>query len=125
MAGVFLGDFKPDDKILVLLNTGEYLFTGFDLSTHFDERMIHLERFDEDKPVSVVYYEGEKDEWYVKRFLLNSARTRRDSLETTNNPNSGSRPPCTIPMCAFATTVGSNTRETAKTTSSTCAASFP
>ena len=30
--------------------------------------MIHLERFDEDKPVSVVYYEGEKDEWYVKRF---------------------------------------------------------
>ena len=67
--GVFLGDFKPDDKILVLLNTGEYLFTGFDLSTHFDERMIHLERFDEDKPVSVVYYEGEKEEWYVKRFL--------------------------------------------------------
>ena len=67
--GQFLGDFKPDDKILVLLNTGEYLFTGFDLSTHFDERMIHLERFDEDKPVSVVYYEGEKEEWYVKRFL--------------------------------------------------------
>jgi topoisomerase-4 subunit A len=54
---------------MVLLNTGEYLFTGFDLSTHFDERMIHLERFDEDKPVSVVYYEGEKEEWYVKRFL--------------------------------------------------------
>jgi len=67
--GQFLGDFKPDDKILVLLNTGKYLFTGFDLSTHFDERMIHLERFDEDKPVSVVYYEGEKEEWYVKRFL--------------------------------------------------------
>ena len=38
--GQFLGDFKPDDKILVLLNTGEYIFTGFDLSTHFDERML-------------------------------------------------------------------------------------
>ena len=31
--------------------------------------MIHLERFDEDKPVSAVYYEGAKEEWYVKRFL--------------------------------------------------------
>jgi topoisomerase-4 subunit A len=73
--GQFLGDFKPDDKILVLLNTGEYIFTGFDLSTHFDERMIHLERFDEDKPVSVVYYEGEKDEWFVKRFLPEYSKT--------------------------------------------------
>ena len=67
--GQFLGDFKPDDKILVLLNTGEYIFTGFDLSTHFDDRMVHLERFDEDKPVSVVYFEGAKEEWFVKRFL--------------------------------------------------------
>ena len=73
--GQFLGDFKPDDKILVLLNSGEYIFTGFDLSTHFDERMIHLERFDEDKPVSVVYYEGEKEEWFVKRFLPEYSKT--------------------------------------------------
>ena len=73
--GQFLGDFKPDDKILVLLNTGEYIFTGFDLSTHFDDRMIHLERFDEDKPVSVVYYEGEKEEWFVKRFLPEYSKT--------------------------------------------------
>ncbi|MGB1384685.1 MAG: DNA gyrase/topoisomerase IV subunit A, partial [Flavobacteriales bacterium] len=73
--GQFLGDFKPDDKILVLLSTGEYIFTGFDLSTHFDERMIHLERFDEDKPVSVVYYEGEKEEWFVKRFLPEYSKT--------------------------------------------------
>jgi len=73
--GQFLGDFKPDDKILVLLSSGEYIFTGFDLSTHFDERMIHLERFDEDRPVSVVYYEGEKDEWFVKRFLPEYSKT--------------------------------------------------
>jgi len=73
--GQFLGDFKPDDKILVLLNTGEYIFTGFDLSTHFDDRMIHLERFDEDKPVSAVYYEGEKEEWFVKRFLPEYSKT--------------------------------------------------
>ena len=37
--------------------------------------MIHLERFDEDKPVSVVYYEGEKEEWFVKRFLPEYSKT--------------------------------------------------
>ncbi|MEE2837738.1 MAG: DNA gyrase/topoisomerase IV subunit A [Bacteroidota bacterium] len=67
--GRFLGDFKAEDKILLLLDDGSYAFSGFDLSTHFDDKMIHLEKFDEDRPVSVVYHEGEKDEWYVKRFL--------------------------------------------------------
>lgn len=67
--GQFLGDFKADDRILVVLSTGEYLFTGFDLSTHFDDKMIHLEKWNPDQPLSVVYYEGEKEDWYVKRFL--------------------------------------------------------
>ena len=67
--GQFLGDFKADDRILVVLSTGEYLFTGFDLSTHFDEKMIHLEKWNPDRPLSAVYYEGEKEDWYVKRFL--------------------------------------------------------
>ena len=67
--GQFLGDFKADDRILVVLSTGEYLFTGFDLSTHFDEKMIHLEKWNPELPMSVVYFEGEKEDWYVKRFL--------------------------------------------------------
>ena len=37
--------------------------------------MIHLERFDEDRPVSVVYYEGEKEDWFVKRFLTRFSKT--------------------------------------------------
>ena len=67
--GRFLGDFRADDRILVLLATGEYLFTGFDLSTHFDERMLHLEKFVPTRVVSVAYFEGEKGDWYAKRFL--------------------------------------------------------
>jgi topoisomerase-4 subunit A len=67
--GRFLGDFRADDRILVLLSSGEYLFTGFDLSTHFDDRMVHLEKFMPDRVVSVAYFEGEKGDWYAKRFL--------------------------------------------------------
>lgn len=66
--GVFLGEFHADDRIIVFLSSGEYLLSGFDMSTHFDEKMVHLEKWDEKKPVSVIYYEGEKADWYVKRF---------------------------------------------------------
>ena len=58
-----------DDRILVFLSSGEYLFTGFDLNTRFDDKMIHLEKWHPLRPVSVVYFEGEKEDWYVKRFL--------------------------------------------------------
>jgi topoisomerase-4 subunit A len=67
--GRLLGAFRAEDRILVLLSSGELLFTGFDLSTHFDERMVHLEKWDPERAVAAVYFEGEKQEWYVKRFL--------------------------------------------------------
>lgn len=67
--GSFLGAFNAEDKILVILSSGEYKLTGFDLTTHFDENMIHLEKWDPEKPVSAVYYDGEKEDFYVKRFL--------------------------------------------------------
>ncbi|MGB1032306.1 MAG: DNA gyrase/topoisomerase IV subunit A, partial [Flavobacteriales bacterium] len=67
--GRFLGDFHPDDKILVLLSTGVYKLIGFDLNTHFDESMSHLEKWIPQKPISAVHYDGEKEDYYVKRFL--------------------------------------------------------
>lgn len=67
--GRFLGAFEPEDKILVLLGSGEYKFTGFDLSTHFDENMIHIEKWEPEKAISAVHYDGEKQQWFVKRFL--------------------------------------------------------
>lgn len=70
--GRFLGEFNPEDKILVLLASGEYKLTGFDLTTHFDENMIHLEKWVPEKPVSAVYYDPEKDTQFAKRFLPES-----------------------------------------------------
>ena len=67
--GKFLGEFQPEDKLLVLRSDGQYRLTGFDLSTHFDEKMTHLEKWIPEKPLSVVYFEADKDDYYVKRFL--------------------------------------------------------
>ncbi len=71
--GNFLGEFQPADKIVVILNTGEYKLIGFDLSTHFDDGMIHLEKWVPKKPISAVHYDGEKETFYAKRFLIEAS----------------------------------------------------
>ncbi len=67
--GKFLGSFKGNDKLLTLYKTGEYRLSSFDLATHFDEDMIHIEKWVPDRPISTVYYDAEKELHYVKRFL--------------------------------------------------------
>ena len=68
--GELLGEFAGDDKILVISQSGEYQLLGFDLSTHFPEDMIVLEKLDTKKPVSAIYWDGAKSKYYVKRFLV-------------------------------------------------------
>lgn len=67
--GKYLGAFKGDDKILVITASGHYRTLGYDLAIHFDEDMIHIEKFDSQKVISVVYYNGDKGHYYLKRFL--------------------------------------------------------
>ena len=43
--GKFLGDFKGEDKILTIYKSGHYRLSHFDLSLHFDEDMIHIEKW--------------------------------------------------------------------------------
>ena len=66
--GQFLGDFKGDDKLLSLYADGSYKLGGFDLSTRFDEDIIHLEKWVPGRAISAVYYDGQKELHYVKRF---------------------------------------------------------
>ncbi|MCH2232049.1 MAG: DNA gyrase/topoisomerase IV subunit A [Crocinitomicaceae bacterium] len=67
--GKFLGEFKGEDKILTLYKSGEYRLTNFDLSNHFDDDMIHIEKWHPERPLSVVYYDADKEMHYCKRFL--------------------------------------------------------
>ncbi len=67
--GRYLGAFAAGDRILCLLEDGAYRMTGIDVTTKFDENMIHLEKWIKDKPISAAYYEPDKDCYYIKRFL--------------------------------------------------------
>jgi topoisomerase-4 subunit A len=68
--GELLGEFRPNDKILVISQTGKLKVIIPELSTHFDEDMVVLEKWHPKKPISAIYYDGEKERYYIKRFLV-------------------------------------------------------
>lgn len=68
--GAFLGSFAPDDKILTIMQSGNYKLTSFDLATHFDDDMMLIEKFIPNKPITAIYLEGESKTYFVKRFLV-------------------------------------------------------
>lgn len=78
--GKFLGSFKGDDRILTLYRNGEYRLSSFDLATHFDEDMVHIEKWIQDRPISTVYYDAEKELHYVKRFICEVLSDKRVSF---------------------------------------------
>jgi topoisomerase IV subunit A len=78
--GKFLGAFKGDDKILTLYKTGDYRLSNFDLSNHFDEDMIHIEKWHPDRPISAIYYDAEKEIHYLKRFLCEVTTDKKVSF---------------------------------------------
>ena len=75
--GTYLGAFKGDDKILTVYKNGEYRLSSFDLATHFDEDMMHIEKWVQEKLITTVYLDGEKDLHYVKRFLCEVTTDKR------------------------------------------------
>jgi topoisomerase-4 subunit A len=77
--GKFLGSFKGEDRILTLYKNGDYRLSTFDLANHFDEDMIHIEKWVPDRPISAVYFDGEKELHYVKRFTCEITSDKRVS----------------------------------------------
>lgn len=68
--GTLLGAFRGEDKILTILQSGHYRLTSFDVSTHFDDDMILMEKWRPDHPITAVYWDGKKERYFVKRFLV-------------------------------------------------------
>ena len=68
--GELLGEFKPNDRLLIVTQSGKLKTIIPELTSHFEEDMIVLEKWNPNKPVSVIYYDGEKSKYYGKRFLI-------------------------------------------------------
>ena len=84
--GELLGEFRPNDKILIIQQSGKLKVITPELSTHFDSDMVVLEKWVPKKPISAIYYDGEKERYYIKRFLVETEN--KEELIITEHSNS-------------------------------------
>ena len=68
--GDWIGAFSGDDKLLVVNERGESKAVAPDLNLHFDPAPLLLERWIQNKPITAVYYDPNKDRYFLKRFLI-------------------------------------------------------
>ena len=83
--GDLLGEFKPDDDLLIVQQSGNLKVVPPDLTMHFPEDMIILEKADRSKPITVAYYNKSKKKYFVKRFILGLLKGNQSFVNDTKN----------------------------------------
>ena len=68
--GDLVGEFRGEDRILIITQSGIVKTIVPEITVHFDDDMIVLEKWIPKKPISAIYFDGEKQKHYVKRFLI-------------------------------------------------------
>lgn len=68
--GKYLGEFDGEDQILCVNADGVYELSGFDLSTHFDDNLVLIEKYNPEKVYSLIHFDGKSKNYYIKRFMF-------------------------------------------------------
>jgi topoisomerase-4 subunit A len=84
--GELLGEFKGEDRLLIINQKGIVKTIKPELSAHFDSNMIVLEKWIPEKPISAIYFDGIKSKYYVKRFMIDNPN--KEELFITEHPKS-------------------------------------
>lgn len=67
--GDLLGSFTPKDTILLISNDGIVKRISPDLNLRIDiEQYTLVDKFENDKPISIIYFDGQRERYFVKRF---------------------------------------------------------
>jgi topoisomerase-4 subunit A len=68
--GTLLGEFRENDKIIEITKSGLYRLISFDVSLHFEDDVLLVEKFNSNKVYSVVYFDKEQKNYFLKRFVF-------------------------------------------------------
>jgi len=99
--GELLGAFSGTDRIITLMQSGHYRLTSFDLSTHFDEDMIVIGKFDPGKVFTAVYQEHTTKQYYLKRFRADLTDKKVEFIESPDRLILFSADPCPMLQLHF------------------------
>ncbi|EPR69744.1 Topoisomerase IV subunit A [Winogradskyella psychrotolerans RS-3] len=84
--GELIGEFRGEDRLLIINQSGIVKTIIPELTTHFDSDMIIMEKWIPKKPISAIYYDGEKERYYVKRFIIEHEGKEEDFI--SDHPDS-------------------------------------
>lgn len=72
--GKKLGNFLGDDAILVITKDGGYELTNYELTNRYEpEQVALIEKFNPEKIISAVYFDGASKTYFVKRFKIETS----------------------------------------------------
>ncbi len=106
--GSYIGEFSGEDQIVTISKKGFFELHTFDLSEHFDEGIVLIEKFNATKPISIVHYDGGDKLYFVKRFMMEatSKKTLIISEEDGSSVEAASTATNPIAEITFRTTDG-------------------
>ncbi|MFK2820236.1 DNA gyrase/topoisomerase IV subunit A [Flavobacteriaceae sp. LMIT009] len=84
--GELVGEFRGEDRILVITQKGIVKTIIPEITARFDDDMIVMEKWIPKKPISAIYFDGEKERYYVKRFLVDNENKEEGFI--SDHPNS-------------------------------------
>ncbi|MBT8266595.1 MAG: DNA gyrase/topoisomerase IV subunit A [Bacteroidia bacterium] len=84
--GELIGEFRGEDRLLVITQSGIVKTIIPEITARFDDDMITLEKWVPKKPISAVYFDGDKERYYVKRFLVENEN--KDDVFISDHKNS-------------------------------------
>jgi topoisomerase-4 subunit A len=85
----YLGEFNTGDQIIVAYKNGNIELTNFELTNKYEtDEIVAIEKFHPELPYSAVYYDGDKKEYFVKRFLVELKTEKYKTSIITEHPKS-------------------------------------
>ena len=79
--GEYLGEFQGDDKILCVLDSGDFYLSNFDINNHYEQNIIRLEKFNAEKVWTAVLWDAEQNGLpYIKRFVMEATLKKQNFL---------------------------------------------
>ncbi|MCY4561482.1 MAG: DNA gyrase/topoisomerase IV subunit A [Flavobacteriaceae bacterium] len=70
--GEFLGDFRGEDRILFLSKDLNLMVSSADTTLHFTQNDTHIQKYDPDIKVTLVYYNPDRKAHYIKLFSIDN-----------------------------------------------------
>ena len=83
--GELLGEFRGEDKLLIIRQNGILKTISPEITTRFNEDMIVLEKWLPKKPISAIYFDGKKEKYFLKRFLIENENKEETFISLNKN----------------------------------------